>query len=135
MSHTTTIKVDMKNRIAIAAALCDVFGLVSSQVEVHQEPQVLHGYSAGQNRTAHVIVRKGTRATQWADMGFLIGDAGSGREAACFHDNLDDVIPKSMSGIKKHYAKHVVLERARKAGQHVDVEEQTDGSLRLTVRG
>lgn len=130
MSHTTTIKVYMKNRIAIAAALCDVFGLVSSQVEVHQEPQVLHGYSAVQNRTAHVIVRKGTRVTHWADLGFLVGN-----DTACFHDNLDDVIPKNMSGIKKHYAKHVVLERARKAGQHVDVEEQTDGSLRLTVRG
>lgn len=133
MSHTTTIKVDMKNRIAIAAALCDAFGLRTSQVEVHQEPQVLLGYSARQNRTAHVIVRKGTPVTRWADMGFLLGDAGSG--AACFHDDLDSIIPKRMPDIKKHYAKHVVLERARRSGQHVDIEEQKDGSLRLTVRG
>lgn len=134
MSHTTTIKLQMKNPIAATLAICDAMGLEASEVETYNEPQVLHGYTTSQNRTAHVIVRKDTLTKRglgtFGDFGVLLGEEG-----ACHFDELDTEVSKKMGSLRQHYAKHVVLERARKAGQHVDVDLQVDGSIKLTVRG
>lgn len=130
MSHTTSITVKFKSATALALALCDAYKLEASQVEVHDTPVTLNGYSVAQNRTAHVLVRKGSPITRWADMGFLL----EGDDATLHYDHLDERIPAELNSVKKHYSKHVVIDRARRAGQSVEVLEQADGTIRLTVR-
>jgi hypothetical protein len=132
MSHFTTLRTQITDAKALAAALAD---LGFKDVEVHAAAQHLYGYQGDlRPQTAEVIVRR-------KHLGWLSNDLGFKRNAA---GTFDAVISDYDSGkysqewlgrLAQRYAYHVARARLEEQGfALVSEESRKDGKIHLVLR-
>jgi hypothetical protein len=124
MSHFSNIKTQIRNIIALQAALTDL------GVDWKSGPRDVRGYR-GQTRTAEVVIEQGND--------YDIGFSWNGKEYELVADLQYWQQPWSVDGflnrVTQRYAYHTVLQETAKQGFQVAEQQQNkDGSIRLVVQ-
>ncbi len=124
MSHFSNIKTQIRNIIALQAALTDL------GVDWKSGPRDVRGYR-GQTRTAEVVIEQGND--------YDIVFSWNGKEYELVADLQYWQQPWSVDGflnrVTQRYAYHTVLQETAKQGFQVAEQQQNkDGSIRLVVQ-
>jgi hypothetical protein len=127
MSHYTEVRLEMSDQDALVAALNDL-GL--KKVEVHDAPQVIHGFD-GQIRHAEVIVRNAGHLSN--DIGFLRGPDGNFQAVLDDYDLTCKFTPAWRGQLLQRYGRHVAVAKLKKKGFRVVREENRDGRIHLVM--
>ncbi|MBI5486472.1 MAG: DUF1257 domain-containing protein [Deltaproteobacteria bacterium] len=132
MSHFTKIALEIRDCGALVAALADL-GL--SIVEVHDEPQHLHGYEADvRPEMAEVIVRREHVGPLSNDIGFRKTDGGTYEATISEYDQGSGYGQDWRQRLLQRYGRHVAVAKLAKKGFRVVREEARDGKLHVVLR-
>jgi Protein of unknown function (DUF1257) len=132
MSHFTRVRTKLRDTDALVAALKAV-GL--KQVEVHDQPQSLHGYQ-GDTRPerAEVIVKRKHIGTFSNDIGFARRPDGSFEAIISDYDRRK-YDQSWLTELARNYSYAATQKYAETHGYEITTDElQKDGSRRLTLR-
>lgn len=129
MSHYANIKVSYqaRNEASLVAALKTMFG--ASNVEVHEEPQMLLMYTGRQsNNKANIIVRK-EHLAKWGtnDMGFLRQEDGT------YKTFIDEAgfNKEKQNKLNQEYSTSVAMKNLVSKGYKVTRVDNKDGTVDL----
>lgn len=132
MSHFTRVRTKLRDTDTLVAALQAV-GF--RQVEVHDQPQALHGYyTDGRSERAEVIIKRAHLDQANNDIGFARQPDGS------FDAIIEDFDRRRydaawLDELARSYSYAATLKYAESHGYEIATDEvQQDGSRRLTLR-
>jgi hypothetical protein len=141
MSKFAEIKTEFRNEAALIAAMMETTPKWTREmIEVHKEPQNLHGYT-GDTRaeSAHIIVRRQNVQEAGNDLGFERTPEGTYRaHISNFdrgHDGQGTYGEAWLKRLRQNYAYHAVRLQQEAAGRTVSREFMPNGRQRLMVRG
>jgi hypothetical protein len=130
MSHFTRVRLELRDRAALVAALREL----GWNVEEHATPVMLRGYYAGDHRSAEIVMSKGVNAKlRYADAGFaretdgawtLIADSMEPNLGNAFREDL-----MQLAGL--HAAERIAAEQ----GYVTERERLANGDIDLIVTG
>ncbi|MBN1772530.1 MAG: DUF1257 domain-containing protein [Deltaproteobacteria bacterium] len=124
MSHFTSIKLEIRDRGALVAALKD---LDIGEVEAFDRPQAIHGFG---QRTRKVDIAVRGAGYYGTDIGFR--RTADGRyEAVLDHDDQRQLGDDWRQRLLQRYGRHVAVARLANKGFRVVREEVRNGKLHL----
>jgi len=127
MSHYTQITTNMVDQECIIQALMDQ-GFTRDQIEVHDQPAVLHGYE--EKRRANIIIRK-RHTGGYGDLG-LLKNPETGRYELIV-DDLDQGRRFDKGKLLGRYAYHKAIRAVKKKGLRYQEARDGNGRILLTV--
>jgi len=131
VSHYTTIQLEIRDRDALVAALADLgFG----RVEVHDQPQHLHGYEDHvRPEKAEVIIRRKHVGPMSNDIGFRRTKTGAFEAIISEYDAGEGHGFRWRNRLMQRYGRHAAVAKLAKKGFRVVREETLDGKLHLVM--
>lgn len=132
MSHFTRVRTKLRDAATLAAAL-NTMGF--STVEVHDEPQALHGYRGDvRPERAEVIIRRRYVGRLSNDIGFARRPDGT-LEAIISEYDRPRYGATWLTELNRAYSYAATLTYAENHGYEIATDEvQRDGTRRLTLR-
>lgn len=131
MSLYCEVETTMTNQAALLEALADM-GFTKEKVEVHTEPQRLHGYQFQiDGEKAEIIIRR-KFAKSLADIGFAKQKNGSYRIMAD-QDDLGRYGTAWLNKLKQNYSIHTTLQWAKRKRLKVKTEQVASGAVRIVM--
>lgn len=134
MSHYSEVKIEFRDRAALAAALTRLG--FAEKVEVHQEAQSLYGYQGDRReQQAHIIIRRQHVGLAANDIGFERQSDGTYRAWISDYDKNHNGYNDAWLGLlKQAYGVERAKVEAKKKGYRVTEQQQEDGRIRLVLR-
>lgn len=119
MSRYCTVKTEFKDGCALIDALMETGKWTVEQIEVHNEPQHLKGYTNDTRpETAHIIIRRKHVGGASNDIGFVKENDGNYRAIVSSYDSKK-YGSRWMSQLKGNYAFHKLRRGQEARGRHV----------------
>jgi hypothetical protein len=135
LSHYATIETEIRDEDALVAALEEIEPRWKGKILRYNEAKHLYGYHADERpEVAQVVIPRSAISSVSNDIGFH-RDPESGRYRAIISEYDSRTYSSEwLGGLKKIYAKNVIIKQAKKKGLHfVRSEERPDGSLAVIL--
>lgn len=135
MSRYCTVKTIFRNSKALINALMETGKWTTAQIEVHNNPQNLFGYSGDKrSQKAHIIIRRKYVGSASNDLGFIRTDDGNYVSVISEYDS--NKYGKIWIGqLTGNYAFHKIRIEQEVYGRRISRERLPNGHQRVVVTG
>lgn len=135
MSRYCVVKTQFKDCEALIKALRETGGWTKDQIEIHDIPQHLYGYTGDQRtETANIIIRRQHVGRASNDIGFIRNEDGH-YEAIISAYDVNKYGSTWIGQLRGNYAYHKIRREQESRGRMVSRTRCPSGRQRIEIRG